>query len=216
MTFSANKTPVLRPYFCLNDGHSWNVLGPSSKLLVQLCFPAWPVIGWNHWALLYYWRKCSGKKSEAKNMADFGLCWRQIDAIWFLRLMVFPTDQAHFWKRLNFHSPLVLAQFFFILKFFFTFQYKVVVVFSFLLVLTILVNDMKSYTLFWSVKYSKLKWKDVKFWTSMTFKTDSWQVNIASIVKLYNSISVCIEEKLVTMDASSLLKNRLFYFISTI
>ena len=37
-----------------------------------------------HWAILSYWRKCSiliaRQTSEAKNMADFGLCWRQNEA----------------------------------------------------------------------------------------------------------------------------------------
>ena len=40
---------------------------------------------------------CQWKKSVAKNMADSTFA----DA----SLMVFPTDQAHFWSRLNFRSP---------------------------------------------------------------------------------------------------------------
>jgi hypothetical protein len=33
----------------------------------------------NHWAILYYWRTCSASRGEAKNMADFHVCWRQND-----------------------------------------------------------------------------------------------------------------------------------------
>ena len=50
---------------------------------------------------------CFSNRSVAKNMADFGLCWRQIHAIWYLWLQVITTDQAQFWSRLNFHTLLV-------------------------------------------------------------------------------------------------------------
>jgi hypothetical protein len=83
----------------------------------------WPeilmhVVWWSHWAILYYWRTCSASKSVAKNMADFGLCWHQNDAIWFLRLMVITTDQAQFWARYDFHTPLVLIKIFFLVDVF--------------------------------------------------------------------------------------------------
>ena len=60
------------------------------------------------------WRSDSytsfSNRSVAKNMADFGLCWRQIHAIWYLWLQVITTDQAQFWSRLNFHALLVFCR----------------------------------------------------------------------------------------------------------
>ena len=55
--------------------------------------------------LYNYWRSGWAKTSGSKNMADFHLCWRQIHAIWFLRLKVFTTDKAQFWSRLTFCNP---------------------------------------------------------------------------------------------------------------
>ena len=49
-------------------------------------------------------------KSEAENMADFHVCWRQLVPSPWLLVPPVTTDQAHFWARYNFHTPLVFSK----------------------------------------------------------------------------------------------------------
>ena len=59
----------------------------------------------DHWAILYYWRTCSAKRSEAKNMADFGLCWRHFRDNWSVFLIVITTDQARIGVQYTIQYP---------------------------------------------------------------------------------------------------------------
>ena len=75
-----------------------------------------PSVERNHWTILKFledvlaiFQQLRRHVFVAKIMADFGLCWRQIDASWFLLLMVITTNQAQFWARYSIHSPLVIA-----------------------------------------------------------------------------------------------------------
>jgi len=55
----------------------------------------------HHWAILYYWRKCSRTKSEAKNMADFDVCWRHLHDDWSempTELLLTNRDPKYFTK----------------------------------------------------------------------------------------------------------------------
>ena len=76
--------------------------------------PGTPLSEMNTLSYIIPWRSgsytCFSNRSVAKNMADFGLCWRQIHAIWYLRLKVITTEQAQFWSRLNFRTLLVFCR----------------------------------------------------------------------------------------------------------
>ena len=107
------------------------------------------------------WRSGSytsfSNRSEAKNMADFGLCWRQIHAIWYLRLQVITTDQAQFWSRLKFHTLLSFCRIMFCFLSFQGIKFcRFFRVFSmFVGRLTICLGICKFYKLFWPVKDKK-------------------------------------------------------------
>ena len=100
---------------------------------------------------------CFSNRSEAKNMADFGLCWRQIHAIWYLRLQVITTDQAQFWSRLKFHTLLSFCRIMFCFLSFHGIKFcRFFRVFSmFVGRLTICLGICKFYKLFWPVKGKK-------------------------------------------------------------
>ena len=100
---------------------------------------------------------CFSNRSEAKNMADFGLCWRQIHAIWYLRLQVITTDQAQFWSRLKFHTLLSFYRIMFVFLSFHGRKFcRFFRVFSmFVGRLTICLGICKFYKLFWPVKGKK-------------------------------------------------------------
>ena len=100
---------------------------------------------------------CFSNRSEAKNMADFGLCWRQIHAIWYLRLQVITTDQAQFWSRLKFHTLLSFCRIMFCFLCFHDIKFcRFFRVFSmFVGRLTICLGICKFYKLFWPVKGKK-------------------------------------------------------------
>ena len=100
---------------------------------------------------------CFSNRSEAKNMADFGLCWRQIHAIWYLRLQVITTDQAQFWSRLKFHTLLSFCRIMFCFLSFHGIKFcRFFRVFSmFVGRLTVCLGICKFYKLFWPVKGKK-------------------------------------------------------------
>ena len=79
--------------------------GLTSKILICQLYTLSYIIPWRSGSYT-----CFSNRSVAKNMADFGLCRRQIHAIWYLRLQVMTTDQAQFWSRLNFHTLLVFCR----------------------------------------------------------------------------------------------------------
>ena len=90
-------------------------------------------------------------------MADFGLCWRQINAIWYLRLQVITTDQAQFWSRLNFHTLLFYCRIMFCFLSFrgikFCWFFRVFSMFAGRLTMNL--GTCKFYKLFWPVKGKK-------------------------------------------------------------
>ena len=91
----------------------WTV-GSLLKRPTYASFSLLPTVGRQPLSYIIPWRSgsytCFSNRSVAKNMADFGLCWRQIHAIWYLRLQVITTDQAQFWSRLNFYTLLVFCR----------------------------------------------------------------------------------------------------------
>ena len=95
-------------YYALNHRKSIPQ-GVATKLLFQALFRTTA-----HGLLL---KDLLGMK-KCRQKRPFGLCWRQNDAIWFLRFMVIITDQAQFWARYDFHTPLVLIKIFFLVDVF--------------------------------------------------------------------------------------------------